>query len=97
MTNSTITREQTPKIGDAAMGRSRSRGAQVMRRLMRDRIGMVGIILVLLLILMALLAPLIAPDDPLATDLGAAFRPIGSSGHLLGTDLYGRDMLSRVI
>jgi peptide/nickel transport system permease protein len=97
MTNSTLSRDRTSEMGAAAPGRSRSRGAQVMRRLLRDRIGMIGIVLVLLLILMALLAPLIAPDDPLATNLELAFRPIGTSGHLLGTDLYGRDMLSRVI
>jgi len=77
--------------------RPRSRSAQVIRRLLHDRIGLAGIILVLLIILMAVLAPILAPTDPLATDLSAAFRPIGSSGHLLGTDLYGRDMLSRVM
>jgi peptide/nickel transport system permease protein len=97
MTNSTLARGAAQEIGAAASGRSRSRGAQVMRRLLRDRIGMTGIILVLLLILLAVLAPVIAPHDPLATNLNETFRKVGSPGHLLGTDLYGRDMLSRVI
>jgi peptide/nickel transport system permease protein len=49
-----------------------------------------------LLVLVALFAPVIAPDDPnyaniLATNLGP------SSSHLLGTDSFGRDLVSRLI
>ena len=46
---------------------------------------------------MGVAAPIIAPYDPTTTDLVQTFLPIGSPGHLLGTDLYGRDVLSRVI
>jgi len=67
------------------------------RRLLRDRVGLAGIVLVLAMVLVALLAPWLAPDDPLATHLDQAFKPVGSPGHLLGTDLYGRDILSRVM
>ncbi|HUZ03261.1 MAG TPA: ABC transporter permease [Thermomicrobiaceae bacterium] len=74
-----------------------SRGRRVLRRLLRDRIGLAGILLVLAIIAMALLAPLIAPYDPIATDLGQSFLPVGTAGHVLGTDLFGRDVLSRVI
>jgi peptide/nickel transport system permease protein len=52
---------------------------------------------VLVIILLGLLAPVIAPGDPIETKLELAFRPAGSPGHVLGTDLYGRDILSRVI
>ena len=49
-----------------------------------------------LLVLMAIFAPLLAPDNPnyaniLATNQGP------SAGHLLGTDSFGRDLLSRLI
>ena len=59
--------------------------------------------LVLLLILaVALAAPLIAPQDPFAQDLAKRLSPpLGYAGHdpahLLGTDGFGRDYLSRII
>lgn len=52
--------------------------------------------LALLVILMALFAPYLTPYDPYEQDLGSALLPPGGE-HLLGTDRYGRDMLSRVI
>lgn len=53
-------------------------------------------ILVGILLLTAIFAPQIVPYDPYAQDLGNALLPPGGE-HLLGTDRYGRDMLSRVI
>ena len=48
------------------------------------------------LLLAAVLAPWVAPHDPLAQDLHN--RLAGPSGtHLLGTDQFGRDVLSRLI
>ncbi|MFD4370502.1 ABC transporter permease [Streptomyces sp. NPDC058486] len=48
------------------------------------------------LILIAVCAPLLAPYDPEALDLGASL--VGTSGdHLLGTDQSGRDILSRLL
>ncbi|WP_430334483.1 ABC transporter permease [Rhodococcus sp. ACT016] len=51
---------------------------------------------VLLLIVMAVLAPLLAPYDPYAQDVVNRLQP-PSSTHWLGTDDYGRDVLSRLI
>ena len=51
---------------------------------------------VLLLVVMAVFAPLLAPYDPYAQDLLARLQP-PSSAHWLGTDDYGRDVLSRLI
>ncbi len=47
-------------------------------------------------ILMAVFAPYLVPYDPYEQDLASALLPPGGA-HLLGTDRYGRDMLSRVI
>ncbi len=47
-------------------------------------------------ILMAVFAPYLTPFDPYEQDLGNALLPPGRV-HFLGTDRYGRDMLSRVI
>ncbi|AWW27324.1 MULTISPECIES: nickel transporter permease [unclassified Acetobacterium] len=52
--------------------------------------------LTLLLLLIAAFAPKIVPYDPYGQDLNIALQS-PSSKHLLGTDRYGRDMLSRVI
>lgn len=53
-------------------------------------------LLVMLLLLVAALAPQIVPYDPYAQDLMNALKA-PSQAHPLGTDRYGRDMLSRVI
>jgi len=51
---------------------------------------------VLLLVVIAIFAPVIAPYDPYAQDLVNRLQP-PSSAHWLGTDDYGRDVLSRLI
>ncbi len=62
----------------------------------RRPLGAIGAAVVALNILVALTANLIAPYDPLATDYGAMLaRP--SMAHWLGTDAFGRDVLSRII
>ncbi|MGH8932098.1 MAG: dipeptide/oligopeptide/nickel ABC transporter permease/ATP-binding protein [Egibacteraceae bacterium] len=50
----------------------------------------------LLFVLVGLAAPVLAPRDPLATDLAASLRP-PSPSHWLGTDQLGRDQLSRML
>ncbi|MEA2853484.1 MAG: peptide/nickel transport system permease protein [Rhodospirillaceae bacterium] len=62
----------------------------------------VGGSLVALVVLAAIFAPLIAPWDPYQQDLMARLKPgfwsaNAAPGHLLGTDNYGRDLLSRLI
>src|ERR1700730_10886143 len=44
----------------------------------------------------AALAPVLPLPDPNASDYNAIRRPPGTSGHLLGTDQLGRDLLSRL-
>lgn len=51
---------------------------------------------VLLLVLAAIFAPILAPYDPYAQVVADRLQP-PSSAHLLGTDDYGRDVLSRII
>jgi peptide/nickel transport system permease protein len=49
-----------------------------------------------ILILAAIFAPLIAPYNPIADDLSVAYQ-LPSTHHWLGTDEFGRDLLSRII
>ena len=67
------------------------------RRLRQDQFAIAGGIIVLFTLALALVAPLVAPHDPLAQDSSIRLSPIGTAGHLLGTDGNGRDMLSRLI
>ncbi|WP_236794216.1 ABC transporter permease [Amycolatopsis sp. GM8] len=53
-------------------------------------------IAVLVMVVVSLVAPLLAPYDPNAIDLGNAFGGPGAH-HLLGTDQLGRDLLSRLL
>jgi len=55
-----------------------------------------GIALIAGWCLVALAAPLIAPYDPIAQDISRALLPPGLA-HPMGTDNFGRDVLSRVI
>ena len=48
------------------------------------------------LLLITIFAKYICPYDPYAQDLTQAMQP-PSAAHLMGTDAYGRDMLSRVL
>ena len=70
---------------------------QTISRFSRNRIGIVGLSIVVAAVGIAILAPLIAPYDPLQQDLPNRFAGIGSEHHLLGTDAFGQDMLSRLM
>lgn len=59
-------------------------------------LGAAGAAIVLLMILAALFAGIVAPYDPLDNDYGAMFQAPGAA-HWLGTDSFGRDVLSRLL
>jgi peptide/nickel transport system permease protein len=62
----------------------------------KNRTALVGGIVAVLIVLMAIFAPALAPRDPLAQD--SYTRLQGSTHeHWLGTDDFGRDVLSRII
>jgi peptide/nickel transport system permease protein len=65
-------------------------------RLCRDKAAVAGLIVIALLLLVVIFAPLIAPHSP--TDQSFINKLQGPSrNHLMGTDEFGRDTLSRVI
>ena len=70
-------------------------------RFKRNKLAMVGLVMALSVILVAIFAPLIAPYDPIEQLIwseGAQARLAPPSlRHLMGTDIYGRDILSRII
>ncbi|OAG28302.1 ABC transporter permease [Thermodesulfatator autotrophicus] len=68
----------------------------MLRELLRHPLGLAGGAIVLLLVVVAVFAPYIAPYDPLAVNVEAVLSP-PSFAHPCGTDLLGRDVLSRLI
>ncbi|GGH33669.1 nickel transporter permease [Paenibacillus segetis] len=62
----------------------------------KNKIAMIGLIMIVLFIVIAILAPLIAPYDYKAQELSSRLKP-PSWAHLFGTDDLGRDLLSRVL
>ncbi len=69
---------------------------RALRLFLRHRGAVIGAVLVLLFGVMALSADVIAPYDPLAQDLTHRLEA-PSAAHWLGTDDFGRDVLSRVL
>jgi len=68
-----------------------------LRRLVKHKLALAGLLILLTAMGLSLLAPLIAPYDPLQAFDGLRLAPPGTPGHLLGLDNQGRDMLSRII
>jgi peptide/nickel transport system permease protein len=79
-----------PVVSPAAQGARASRW--------RGRVPLIiGFLLVLATILAAVFAPLLTPYDPTELDVLHALAPMGTVGHPLGTDQFGRDVLSRML
>lgn len=92
-------RRRASDSGDPPLGAGQSQWAIAWRRFTRHRTALLGMLLVVVLCAMALLAPYLAPFDPdvMPGDLVAnRFLP-PSIEHPMGTDRFGRDILSRVI
>ena len=76
---------------------SGARGWAAVRDFARRRtLGAIGAAVVLGMIVVGVLAEPLAPYDPLAVDFGAMLAA-PSTAHWLGTDAFGRDVLSRLI
>lgn len=87
----------TPPLEDDLGGeRKRSQWRDILRRLTRNKLAMAGLVIVLVLILAAVFADFVSPYDPAAQDL-MNMKAMPGAKHLLGTDEYGRDILSRII
>jgi peptide/nickel transport system permease protein len=78
-------------------GVQRTYWQNVRARVGRDVYTMLCIAVLLVLSCAAILAPWLGLDDPAAANTANRLLPLGSPGHLLGTDELGRDMLSRLI
>jgi peptide/nickel transport system permease protein len=83
---------------DRQADRRASRGlwGDALRRLMRNRPALLGLVFIALFVLSAVLAPVIAPYGPLEGTLAQRLQS-PSGAHIMGTDSQGRDEFSRVL
>ncbi|MGE3620930.1 MAG: ABC transporter permease [Acidimicrobiia bacterium] len=82
----------------ADLGAARPLRVDVWRRFRRNRLAMVGLVVLALLVLAAIFAPLIAPYDYDQRTPGAsALSPDLFGDHRFGTDVAGYDVFSRVV
>jgi peptide/nickel transport system permease protein len=66
-------------------------------RLRRDTVTLTAAAIILGIVLSAMLAPYLAPHNPVQGSIRKRLAPVGTAGHMLGTDEQGRDMLSRLL
>ncbi len=80
----------------SAIPQHQSPARLALRRFLHRPVAVMGLAVIVLFIGVAAFAPLIAPDDPIATSW-TAIRKAPAMLHWMGTDEDGRDVLSRVI
>jgi len=83
---------------DQRAERRASRGlwGDALRRLLRNRPALLGLVFIAIFVLSAVLAPVIAPYGPLEGTLAQRLQS-PTAAHLMGTDSQGRDEFSRVL
>jgi len=73
----------------------------MIRRFLRSRLAVFGLLVMLVVVVAAIFGERLAPFDPGDQDIMSRLQPPFSPGddgmHLLGTDALGRDVLSRLI
>ncbi|MFN8525041.1 MAG: ABC transporter permease [Chloroflexota bacterium] len=80
----------------SATGRSARGRSDLARRLLGNRLTLAGACILLVVAFAAAFAPYLSPEDPLEMNPTRLLEPPGVA-HWLGTDEFGRDILSRVI
>jgi len=69
---------------------------ELLKELIKHKIGCASLIVIFILVVLALFAPYLSPYDPFEINVNEILLP-PSLKHPLGTDLLGRDVLSRMI
>lgn len=78
------------------MANTQSRGLEFWHQFRKNRLAVVGLVILLVMVLGAILAPLVAPAGYDTQDLSQRFQS-PSAVHFFGTDNFGRDIFSRVL
>jgi peptide/nickel transport system permease protein len=87
--------EARPAAGAARPGVTAAAAAR--RLFARNRLAAAALLVLALAVAAGVLAPWLPLPDPDAVDTPSRLRPPLTPGHVLGTDEFGRDMLSRLV
>lgn len=85
-----------PNDSELGLRPERSLVALAISRLLRNRLAIMGLVVLCALIVASGLAPLLTRYSPTAMDTASRFQS-PSREHLMGTDQFGRDLFSRVV
>ncbi len=88
--------EVAPELGEIVRLAQAASRPQLLRRFLRDRTALYGLVIIAAFTVGAIMAPVLARHDPNAVNVLAKFAP-PSAAHPLGTDDLGRDELSRLL
>jgi len=69
---------------------------EILKKLLQNKISCLSLNVICILVILAIFAPYLAPYDPFNINVNEILQP-PSFKHPLGTDLLGRDVLSRMI
>lgn len=82
---------------DTGLAGRAARHARPLAFLRRNLLQVIAGLILAAIVLSAIFAPFVAPFSPLEQDIANMMAPPLTGGHLLGTDSFGRDLLTRVI
>lgn len=78
------------------MGKKNSEALRILHQLSKNKLAVLGMVIIVIEVILAILAPYIIPYDYTAMDMTACFAG-PSSAHFFGCDDMGRDIFSRVL
>lgn len=96
MAETTLT-QMPPDLLEGPSGKPMSYWQLVWWRLRRDKVTLGAASVLLLIVLAAVFAPYLTAYEPFQSSIRRRLLPLGSPGHILGTDEQGRDMLTRLL
>jgi len=76
---------------------SESRFIKTAKSVIKNKLAAVGLVIIFLIVIAAIFAPILSSYGPNEQHLQSTKLGVGSEGHILGTDNYGRDMWSRIV
>jgi peptide/nickel transport system permease protein len=88
--------ESEPVDGAAEQPRKRGQFQDIWRRYKKNKLAVVGLVMVAALVLIAIIQPFIVPYDPFEQNLANTKAP-PDADHWFGTDILGRDMFSAIL
>ena len=79
--------------------RARGQFEEIWVRFRRNKMAVVGMVILIVIVLLAVFADVLYDYETYCVKMNIPERglPIGTPGHILGTDTYGRDMCARLI